>query len=154
MKSNVTFVKRFGNASNLYCRQLRYFLIHKLEDEMNTNKKWTKSISVVLLVAIASFATAGLVLANHDTPAMGVEVSSRLIFEQYNAVLAHMEEDLNTALFTSLSTADTSSRARFDQYSWAIDEMIRASEAASVITPASDADNSMLRWEQYFEYAR
>ena len=40
---------------------------------MNAKQKLTKWTSIMLLVAIASLATAGLALADHEIPVAGVE---------------------------------------------------------------------------------
>ena len=58
---------------------------------MNTNKKWTKSISIALLVILASVVTTGLVLADHYPPVGDVSVNSLKSFEQYQAAIDHME---------------------------------------------------------------
>ncbi len=120
---------------------------------MNTKQKLTKWTSIMLLVAIASLATAGLALADHEIPVGSVERSSRTAFDQYNAVLAHMEENLNAALFASFNTRNNSA-VRFDQYTMAIEQMIRSSEAAFATLTTRQSDDSLFRWEQYLEYAQ
>ena len=120
---------------------------------MNARQKFTKWTSILLLVAIASLATAGLALADHEIPLAALEVSSRTAVNQYNAVLAHMDENLNDLLFASF-TARNNSAVRFDQYTMAIEQMIKSSEAASATVTTRQSDDSLFRWEQYLEYAR
>ena len=60
---------------------------------MNTNKQRTKSISIALLVVLASIMTTGLVLADHYPPVGDVSVNSLKSFEQYQAAIDHMERD-------------------------------------------------------------
>ena len=97
---------------------------------MNNKKKWTKSISVALLVALASLATTGLVLADHYDPAEGVAVTGLTAFNQYQAALDHMEED-RVAAFASAFDSKVNSRVAFEQYQTALDEA-RWEQAARV----------------------
>ena len=182
---------------------------------MNNKKNRTKSISVALLVALAAFATTGLVLADHIVTVEGVPVTSQTYFNQYQAAIEHMEEDQTAAVtalsvskvnsrdvfgqyaeaieqmereknaaltrvdtrsqsnlvpyldafeqthldrklseVTSLVSVDTRSGESFEQYLDAFDQMEREKNAALTTSHSSDADDSMLFWEQYFKYAK
>ena len=118
---------------------------------MNPNKKWKKSISVALLVALATLATTGLVLADHMNPVEGVAVSSLTYFNQYNAVIEHMEED-RVAAETALRTkVDTRSVERFEQYSRAI-KLAEEEHDAAVIAASTRVDlGSYESFKQYSE---
>lgn len=83
---------------------------------MNTNMKWTKTISVALLVAITAFATTGLVLADHYTPLDGVSESSLSTFDLYHAAMDNMETDQADTV-ASLHTEDsTRGQVNFVRY--------------------------------------
>ncbi len=148
---------------------------------MNTKKKWTKSISVTLLVVLASLVTTGLVLADHYPPVGGVAVNSLTSFEQYQAAIDHLERDRTAALTTSFTSSDRPSQNSFVPYLDEFDqtELDREFTAITSLTSvdtrsqdnflpyldefdqtgpvtsrANDTDDSRLRWEQYFKYAR
>ena len=101
---------------------------------MNNKRKLTKSISVALLVALASLATTGLVLADHAIPVEGVPVSSGIYYDLYQTALDHMEEDRNLAVETSLDKTNTSSRDTFSLGSIAaLKQLERGQETASLL---------------------
>jgi hypothetical protein len=75
---------------------------------MNNKRKLTKSVTVALLVALASLATAGLVLADHYGPVEGVPVSSKTYFDQYQAAIDHTEENAAAALARSINLREFS----------------------------------------------
>ena len=120
---------------------------------MNNKKKWTKSISVAMLVALAALATTGLVLADHLTPVEGVAVSSQTYFDQYQAAIEHMEEDQNAA-FVTFSTSNVSSLEAFTQYNEALEQMRQEQAARMFEATVSKSNDTNMRWEQYFKYAR
>ena len=137
---------------------------------MNNKKKWTKSISVALLVALASVATTGLVLADHGTPVEGVAVSSLTSFDQYQAAIDHMESDLESATAALLTKEAT--RGSFVPYLDEFDqtELDRKNVVITSLTSfapypdefdrmelheqVSDSDDSVKRWEQYLRHAK
>jgi hypothetical protein len=101
---------------------------------MNTKKNWTKSIAFSLLVALASLATTGLVLADHYPPVGDVAVSSQTYYLQYQAELDHMERDRNAAVATSLNKTNISSHYAFSPGSIAaLKQLERDHEAASLL---------------------
>lgn len=114
---------------------------------MNTKRKLTKWTSIIVLVAIASLATAGLVLADHDTPVVGVEVSSKTYFDQYNAAIEHMERDRQAA-FAALINARNSSAVSFDQYNAAI-EQAELDRNTAFTNLANASTSSAVRFDQY-----
>lgn len=120
---------------------------------MNTKQKVTKSISVILLVALAAFATTGLVLADHIAPVESVGVSRMTSFEQYQAVMDHMEED-QAAAFARLNASRFNRMEVFKQYNQAIAEMQREQEARKSALSQRANDESQLFWDQYFMYAK
>ena len=142
---------------------------------MNSENKLTKSMTVVLLVAFASLATTGLVLADHYPPVGSVSMSSLRSFEQYQTAIDHMEEDQAAALtivdssrnfvpyldafdqteldrrnvvITTQTSADTRTSGNFLPY---LDEL---DQTGPVTLQTSGDDSSWLFWEQYFKYAR
>jgi hypothetical protein len=66
-------------------------------DEMNNKRNLNKSVTVILLVALASLATTGLVLADHIGTVEGAPVTSQTFFNQYQAAIEHAEEDADAA---------------------------------------------------------
>jgi hypothetical protein len=100
-----------------------------MEYEMNNKRKLTKSVTVVLLVALASFATSGLVLADHYSTVEGAVISSQVFFNQYQAAIDHMEENAIAAQ-SALAVSRVSSLDRFALYQAAIERAEKSAEAA------------------------
>jgi len=116
---------------------------------MNTKRNWTKSISVAVLVALAAFATTGLVLADHGKPLSGVAESSLTSFNQYQAAIDHMEEDQAAAL-TRVSTSKVNSADVFEQYNEALAQSERERNI-SIFRLSVSAVSSADVFEQYSE---
>ncbi len=82
---------------------------------MNTKQKFTKWASITFVVALASLAFAGLVLAEHEIPFAGAS-SSWASFQQYNTAL-----DEHTAELTA--DIRLNSWARTQEYIDALDRV-------------------------------
>jgi hypothetical protein len=144
-------------------------------EEMNNKKKWTKSIMIALLVALASLATTGLVLADHYPPVGSVSRDSLTSFGQYQAAIEHMEEDRIATLTAARTKVVDLAGVRFVPY---LDEFDQTSLDRSNVTiisldsfesypdefdrielhwlaaKAQAEDDSVLRWEQYLMFAK
>jgi hypothetical protein len=145
---------------------------------MNNEKKWTKLIMVALLVALASFSTAGLVFADHFPPVTVVgSMSSLSSFQQYQAALDHSERAYQAAFAALPARVIASSSASLLPYPDELDRseldrrdtvITKVSGAASYIPYADEfdrmelhglaaqskaGDDSRARWEQYLKFA-
>ena len=143
---------------------------------MNNKKKLTKSISVALLVALASFVSSGIVLANHFPPVGSVSEVSVTAFEQYQAAIDHAESAYPSALASSTTVVLRSSasfapypdefdRSELDRRGVAITTVNRSENYVPYLdefdraelhwfAAKSQDDDGLLRWEQYLLFAR
>ena len=145
---------------------------------MNIKKKWTKLSVVALLVAVASFTTAGLVFADHFPPVASGSMSSLTAYQQYQAALDHAESSYQAAFAALPARAASSSSASFLPYPDEFDrsELDRRDVIITTVSRASasylpyldefdrmelhwqavqaQSDDSLTRWHQYLMFAK
>ncbi len=108
-------------------------------------KKWSESILIALLVALATLISNGTVLAVVDR----VTIS-----DQDLGALDQMEWERNVVLESNLINYQTRSQTRYEHYLWALQQVKMGRSTVLEFAAVQADDDSWFRYQQYLEYAR